>query len=74
MINPHHPDRPSWRCRSCGQPWPCPPARFELRIAYGADRAGLARHLGDLLFTAARESNADAADLYDRFIAWTDPP
>ena len=68
----HQPDRPGWDCRSCGQPWPCPPARVRLGEAYGRDRVGLGMYLGGLLFVAAAEiPAATPQELFERFVAWT---
>lgn len=70
--NGHQPERPSWDCLSCRQPWPCPPARVQLGEAYGPDRAGLGMYLGALLFAAVAEMpTVSSGDLFDRFIAWT---
>lgn len=68
----HSPLRPSWDCGTCGQPWPCPPARVELGERYAGDRVGLAVYVGMQLDHAAREmATADASDLYERFVSWT---
>ncbi|WBB91638.1 hypothetical protein O7597_00910 [Verrucosispora sp. WMMC514] len=84
---PHTPLRPMWCCRTCGQPWPCGPARLRLRAEYDGDRPGLSIYLAGLMHEAmrdlyhlnARDAPAPAA-LFDRFLAWarrrpaTDPP
>lgn len=71
----HLPRRPEWDCRTCdqrGTPWPCEPARAGLAEAYGQNRVGLAMYVGSLLFVAAAELPApSAAELYQRFVAWT---
>ncbi|MEV4482222.1 hypothetical protein [Micromonospora coxensis] len=33
MVNGHLPRRPSWACRGCAEPWPCPTYRRLLRPA-----------------------------------------
>ncbi|WP_255510065.1 flavin reductase [Micromonospora sp. AP08] len=67
--------RPSWRCRACGAPWPCSPARLALLGEYREDRIALLVYLGTLLC----EATADLTDahgrnapqrLADRFLTW----
>ncbi|MGW4153417.1 flavin reductase [Micromonospora chersina] len=74
-YRPHVAARPSWRCRACGAPWPCSPARLALLGQYREDRIALLIYLGTLLC----EATADLADahgrntpqrLTDRFITW----
>lgn len=68
----HLPDRPSWDCGACSQPWPCDPARVRLAEAYGCDRVGLAMYLGALLVEAyIDQPDASAEEMYGRFVAWT---
>jgi hypothetical protein len=68
----HEPRRPEWECACCAQPWPCPPARVELGEQYVDDPAGLAKRLMGELSHAAREiPTAPAAELHERFVAWT---
>ncbi|WNM37229.1 flavin reductase [Micromonospora halotolerans] len=74
-YRPHVAARPSWRCRACGAPWPCSPARLALLGEYREDRIALLVHLGTLLC----EATADLTDphgrdtpqrLADRFVNW----
>jgi hypothetical protein len=68
----HHPDRPSWDCRGCGEAWPCQPARAQLERAYGRDRVGLSVYMGTLLHAAAGEIPPDVdGQLFSRFLGWT---
>jgi hypothetical protein len=75
----HQPVRSAWTCDTCGQPWPCPPARGFLRRRYGEDKVGLSTRMADLLFVAAGDVYAAGARgatvhpiaLHARFIAWT---
>ncbi|WP_240033066.1 hypothetical protein [Micromonospora globbae] len=70
--NGHQPERPSWDCLSCRQPWPCPPARVKLGETYGPDRIGLGMYMGALLLAAVIEMPEPAPDdLFQRFVAWT---
>lgn len=69
----HLPQRPSWQCTGCDQPWPCSPARVQLGEAYGLDRIGLAMYVATLLEQAAAEvdQHVTPRELYERFVAWT---
>jgi hypothetical protein len=72
MTGSHEPLRPSWECGCCGEPWPCPPARVELGERFVGDPAGLAtRLMGELLQAAREMPTAPAAELHERFVAWT---
>ncbi|GIE33133.1 hypothetical protein Ait01nite_061780 [Actinoplanes italicus] len=64
-------ERPSWQCRACGEPWPCPPARTSL--AGGADRVMLTMYMWGHLDRAMTElPPGPPAELFDRFLRWTD--
>ncbi|AEV87584.1 hypothetical protein ACWT_6572 [Actinoplanes sp. SE50] len=66
----HLPARPSWDCRVCAQPWPCPPARETL--GRGHNRMDLAVKMWDYLEEAARDMpQVPAPELFDRFLRWT---
>lgn len=69
----HRPDRPSWLCAACGQPYPCSPARVELSEQYADDRVGLSVYMGMQLEHAAGEIGATTPpeELFERFILWT---
>lgn len=74
MID-HAPDRPSWVCLACGEPWPCVAAQGHLKEALSPVR--LAMHMWSQLEEAASEdqfSSQDCAALFDRFIHWTRHP
>ncbi|RKR87344.1 hypothetical protein BDK92_1619 [Micromonospora pisi] len=61
-----------WDCGRCGQPWPCEPAREEVRASFHGDRVGMAMYMGEQLVSAARELRGESpAKLYERFILWT---
>lgn len=66
----HTPDRPSWRCRNCADPWPCDRARNDLTAKM--DRVALATHMWAQLDDYARDlPNGSPTELFDRFIHWT---
>ncbi|WJK38744.1 flavin reductase [Solwaraspora sp. WMMA2056] len=61
--------RPSWRCRVCGQPWPCDPAKAQLIAAY--DRIGLCMYVAERSVEAAHDlPGLSPAVAYVRFLAW----
>jgi hypothetical protein len=64
-------ERPSWQCRACDEPWPCPPARASL--AREADRVMLTMYMWGHLDRAMTElPPGPPAELFDRFLRWTD--
>ncbi|MFG2056468.1 flavin reductase [Micromonospora sp. NPDC048930] len=75
MNDTHLPERPSWRCKVDGDPWPCEAARTALLEEYKGFRTALLLYLGAQM-AVAREDLAEldhvAApdDLTDRFIGW----
>lgn len=78
-MTSHRPGRPHWCCQVCHQPWPCLPARRDLRRAAGNGKPGEVRRALD----AARQDAesdfevlgilAEQGDLHDRFLGWLTP-
>ena len=75
-MTKHRPGRPHWHCMVCGQQWPCPPARQDLRRA-AAD--GQSEEVRRALDFARQDAERDfevlgilreQGDLHDRFLAW----
>ncbi|MFC6019419.1 hypothetical protein ACFP2T_24825 [Plantactinospora solaniradicis] len=67
----HTATRPAFRCRACGAPWPCQPARLSLLLAYRGDRIGLLVYLAGQLHRALHDlPNLDPAQLSTRFLGW----
>ncbi|MFY1672867.1 flavin reductase [Plantactinospora sp. WMMB334] len=67
----HLPAHPSYRCRSCGDDWPCRRARLTLLTGFRGDRLGLMVYLGAHLARALRElPDAHPALLAARFLHW----
>ena len=67
--------RPAWRCRGCGAPWPCQPARLALLVEYRHDRPGLLVYLATLMVEAGAQlaqlnGHRPPADLHRRFLGW----
>lgn len=76
---PHTPMRPLWRCRRCGCPWPCPPARLALLAEYRDARSSLAVYLALALADALDDLHRLSLDnrgVHARFLGWlrTAPP
>lgn len=73
MMPWHGPVRPQWVCQRCGLPYPCPVERDRLVAVYGLSRE-LAEHAYGLLEQAVRDlPDVSVAELWDRFVAWTEP-
>jgi hypothetical protein len=69
----HIEDRPSWKCRGCGDPWPCRPAQMHLLAELGP--TPLRIHMWMRLELAAADMpTTPAGDLFDRFLHWTSAP
>jgi hypothetical protein len=68
----HQPDPATYACGACALPWPCAPARDYL-IATTPDHVQLAMRMWDELERAARAlADRHPADLFDRFLRWTE--
>lgn len=68
---PHTPARPTFRCRTCGAPWPCSPARLDLLHAYRDNRIGLLVYLAGQLTRAVQDRpDLDPAYLAARIVYW----
>jgi hypothetical protein len=69
----HEPEKPSWDCKCCGQPWPCDPAREHMMMYLG--RTALAIHMWERLDEAAGDlQRLPAGELFERFLSWTRVP
>jgi hypothetical protein len=71
----HVPDQPAWTCSSCGNDWPCDPAREHLTEEYQDEPVALAIYMGAHLGLAAFEikNTVTLLELFQRFVAWTKP-
>ncbi|GGM47688.1 hypothetical protein GCM10011608_35580 [Micromonospora sonchi] len=74
---PHTPLRPTWCCRSDGQPWPCGEARLLLRLEYDGNTVGLTIYLAGMMYEAMRDlyhlnphDGPEPSALFDRFVTW----
>ncbi len=73
---PHQPDRPTWDCLACGEPWPCAPGKVELVEQGSVHRRSLRLYLEscaidmiDDRVDGHRVSGRDDA-IYDRVLGW----
>jgi hypothetical protein len=81
MTEPHPAhltDRPSWTCRTCSQPWPCPDARSDLLAEFKAFPSVLTIYLAaqmhDALADLTSRGQPTPADLHQRFLGWARRP
>ncbi|MDG4789472.1 flavin reductase [Micromonospora sp. WMMD1102] len=77
MIGPeerwrrHVPRQTSYRCRACGDDWPCQEARLALLTGFRGDRVGLMVYLGGHLARALQQlPDVHPALLTTRFLHW----
>ena len=63
--------RPSWRCRTCDDEWPCGTRRTQLLAEYGTTSVSLVLFLSACLLDAIGDlPNWPAGMLYWRFLGW----
>jgi hypothetical protein len=68
----HLPLRPSWACQTCGDEWPCAPARERLLQEKAADPTSIAVAMWQRLEEfALDQGSGPLPDAFDRFIGWT---
>jgi hypothetical protein len=66
----HSPERPSWHCRACGEPWPCAPAREQLVEETGGGTI-LAIQCWVYFDLYVRDmGNGPLGEAFQRFIGW----
>lgn len=77
MQAEHPPLRPLWLCRTCGQPWPCGPAKLGLVAEYQDSLVSLCLYLAGYLYDAIDDLHrlnpsmtGSAAHMFDRFLGW----
>jgi hypothetical protein len=67
----HEPIRPTWRCGTCDEDWPCSPRRAGYLDEYRDARVmlllALARYFGEAVDDLPE---VPASSLYVRFLAW----
>lgn len=69
--DPHMFGRPDWLCTTCGDPWPCAPARDRL-LAETNSGTCLAMACWTYLEEYVHDSPDGKIDgLFDRFIGWS---
>jgi hypothetical protein len=69
-VTLHEPDRPSWQCPTCAQPWPCGRLRVHLMATLTQQEIGL--HMGGYVRDAERELAGTVAPMavHYRLFAW----
>jgi hypothetical protein len=69
----HQPLIPTWSCSSCGQAYPCRPAREDLLLDLGWIRVAI--YSAVLMEHAAKDVRPlNPRELWQRFLEWTEPP
>ena len=67
--------RPSWDCRTCGRPWPCVNAKFDLLAEFLKFPSVLQIYMSAQMYDALHDLTAHGEpvppDLYERFLSWT---
>ncbi|RZU50118.1 hypothetical protein EV385_1883 [Krasilnikovia cinnamomea] len=70
MNDEHIEERPSWRCRSCGEPWPCDQAQANLAATLSP--TALRIHMWIRLEIAAQDMPQGLpSEMFERFLRWT---
>jgi hypothetical protein len=70
----HDYERVTWDCGTCGEQWPCAPAKVELAEQH-PDPIDLEIHMLRLMKVASIELPLSACgypELRDRFVTWTE--
>ncbi len=71
----HMPRRPEWTCRTDGKPWPCGPARAEIRSEYReAPSPTDQRMFTNYLLALGELPDEDGDALFARFVNWVRVP
>jgi hypothetical protein len=68
----HVAERPSWNCRACSAPWPCPTAKGDLLAEFQDFPSTLVIHLCGLMGEAAHDLGTESG-LRARFLEWVSP-
>jgi hypothetical protein len=73
VVNADHlPERPTWECKSCGDQWPCGPAREGLLGEYATDPVALAIRMWGHLEDYSMDAGAGPLQgAWNRFLSWT---
>ncbi|GAB1693923.1 hypothetical protein [Krasilnikovia sp. M28-CT-15] len=74
----HVGQRPTWLCRACTQPWPCPEARRGLLQEFHGFTSVLTIYMSAQMCEAIEDfafhHDAPPPDLYQRFLGWVRSP
>lgn len=70
-MSTHNPVAPAWTCAGCGDEWPCPTRRKELRAEFDGAPVSLSIYMGAYLVAAAADLQyVPAGWLHSRFVGW----
>lgn len=71
----HAPARPGWRCVACGEAWPCPTRKRQLRDLFQDNSAGLVGYMSRYLTDAAVDlGRLSIIAVTERFVGWCARP
>jgi hypothetical protein len=74
VIAPHIPSRPDWQCKSCGEAWPCVPAKGLMLIEFAGCELTLMEYLATQCVAAIDDFRGGThqvpKDLFGRFLGW----
>ncbi|WP_229397719.1 hypothetical protein [Micromonospora okii] len=71
----HGPSRPDWNCLACGEPWPCPTRKRQLKELCHCNIRTLTRYMSEHLRDAHTEiTGLSAAEVTERFVGWCARP
>jgi hypothetical protein len=71
----HGPSRPGWNCLACGEPWPCPTRKRQLKELCHCNIRTLTRYMSEYLRDARTEiTSLSPAEISERFVGWCARP
>jgi hypothetical protein len=73
-MSDHNPQRPSWSCTGCGDPWPCISRKRQLVAEYQHDPTALRVYMAVQFADAAQDLGMTPAGvLWVRVVGWVWP-
>jgi hypothetical protein len=71
----HAPARPDWLCVTCGDPWPCPVRKRQLRELFQDNIPGLVGNMSQYLTDATGDlGRLSVIEVTERFVGWCGRP
>jgi hypothetical protein len=75
VADNHAPQRPSWDCIACDEPWPCRPAKIQmLNEARNSMTSLRIAAWANFELAAYDMPTGPAIELYQRFVGWMSLP